>query len=139
MSSDGKTNYLIFTGYGSDPVAGDAYQQLRGVFTFSTTHSEAEGLLTKKRQIDISINPNPFFSQTRIDIVFTDLGVADASIKIFDTQGKLVGDFSEELKWSPKSLGRSLFWDAKENTPGIYVVKVYKSSKTKIKKLVFLK
>ena len=31
ISADGTTLYLIFTGYGSDPVAQDAYQHVRGV------------------------------------------------------------------------------------------------------------
>ncbi|MEK7816982.1 MAG: hypothetical protein AAB281_01870, partial [Actinomycetota bacterium] len=32
LSTDGRTFHLVFTGYGNDPIAQDAYQHLRGVF-----------------------------------------------------------------------------------------------------------
>lgn len=37
ISADGTTIHLIFTGYGSDPIAQDAYQQVRGVLRLRTS------------------------------------------------------------------------------------------------------
>ena len=90
----------------------------------------------QKKNNDNFAFPNPFSSQTNIDI--SDFTEKEIKIEIFDLNGKLVKIYSDNFN------KKTLSWDATNNSgntvnKGIYFCKVSSGKHEKIQKLIYLK
>jgi len=89
--------------------------------------------------MDISINPNPFSTLTKISIG-TEQGAAGLELRIYDATGRLV----KSLHPAPYTLRPTLNWDGTDNAgrklaSGVYFLQVETAEHTQTKEIVLLK
>ena len=91
----------------------------------------APGLFT---DITLSAAPNPFMPLTTLRIDGLTLA-RNASLKVFDVRGKVVHDFSRQLKRG----ARRISFKASNLANGIYIVRLVSGNKVKHLKIALVK
>jgi hypothetical protein len=105
---------------------------------FFTMQSEAqttsmnEGAKPKQKSIAVKLYPNPSDGEFKIEVIRDGKGAVTA--KLFDMTGQLVEDLSEELNHESGKVSADI--SLKDQTPGIYFLRVKSGSQSGAKKIV---
>jgi hypothetical protein len=81
-------------------------------------------------ELDLSVSPNPFTSRT---VIRTAPFSENASLRIFDLKGRVVMDFSKEIRTGV------LEWNAEASPSGVYLVKLTAGNRVYCRKALIQK
>jgi hypothetical protein len=101
-----------------------------GVYLYKHSENGTTGIekTVEKSLLHITVSPNPFCSQTRIDLKMEDQ-VRIEDIRIYNMQGRLV----EKISAANQS---AIIWDSKRLPNGIYILKLKAGQQYWLKKLI---
>lgn len=96
------------------------------------TTSKSEGVIPLQKNIAVKLYPNPSNGEFKIEVIRDGKGAVTA--KLFDMTGQLVEDLSEELNHESGKVSADI--SLKDQTPGIYFLRVKSGSQSGAKKIV---
>jgi hypothetical protein len=96
----------------------------------NTSVSEVPDRIAEKQIIRVS--PNPFQSKIKIAISYQLPAISEAKLDIFNVNGKIV----KELTADNRQLKAGISWNATNQPPGIYIVRVMINNRTYTRRIV---
>jgi hypothetical protein len=103
------------------------------------THDQAQNL-DRDKELEVRVYPNPFSTSVNIQVLMRndECGMMNINVCIFDITGRQVARF-EQFRTPHSALGNSYTWDARNQSSGIYFVKIKAGNKVLIRKIGLLR
>jgi hypothetical protein len=138
LGSNGLDFYMIFTGYGSDVIAQDAYQHIRGELVMMPIAVEEKLGMVPHDGYGFAAYPNPFSTSVLLELRNAKRELRNIHIGIYDIAGKLVYRLDQRISHSVERFP-GYAWHASGTPPGVYVVRAQIGNSILSKKIELVK